>query len=173
VYQPIQDGVGQCGIADDGMPFIDSLNATAFLSTVEDYQVSIFDGATAFFVQNAAEIESKGVEVDIMWAATDGLTISLAGSYLKAEYTDFPNAPCWTVSGTEPVEHYQHVTFMYVCGGVGGTIAPFASSKIVEWFDISAVYYVCACLYLVILILMTALHFSQKKSSSIDRPLQA
>ena len=81
-----------------------SLNATAFLSTVEDYQVSIFDGATAFFVQNAAEIESKGVEVDIKWAATDGLTISLAGSYLQAEYTDFPNAPCWTVSGTEPVD---------------------------------------------------------------------
>lgn len=81
-----------------------SLNATAFLSTVEDYQVSIFDGATAFFVQNAAEIESKGVEVDIKWAATDGLTISFAGSYLIAEYTDFPNAPCWTVTGTEPVD---------------------------------------------------------------------
>lgn len=85
----------------DGMM---SLNATAFLTTVEDYQVSIFDGATAFFVQNAAEIESKGVEVDIKWAATEGLTISLAGSYLQAEYTDFPNAPCWAVSGTEPVD---------------------------------------------------------------------
>lgn len=85
----------------DGMM---SLNATAFMSTVEDYQVSIFDGATAFFVQNAAEIESKGVEVDIKWAPTDGLTVSFAGTYLSAEYSDFPNAPCWTVSGTEPVE---------------------------------------------------------------------
>ena len=80
-----------------------SLNATAFLSTVEDYQVSIFDGATAFFVQNAAEIESKGVEVDIKWAPVDGLTVSFAGSYLKAEYADFPNAPCWTTTGSEPV----------------------------------------------------------------------
>ena len=83
----------------DGMM---SLNATAFLTTVEDYQVSIFDGATAFFVQNAAEIESKGVEVDMQWAATDNFIVSFAGTYLKAEYTDFPNAPCWTLSGTEP-----------------------------------------------------------------------
>ena len=73
------------------------MNATAFFTTVEDYQVSIFDGATAFFVQNAAEIESKGVEVDVKWAATDALTISAAVTYLKAEYSDFPNAPWWTV----------------------------------------------------------------------------
>ena len=83
----------------DGMM---SLNATAFYSTVEDYQVSIFDGATAFFVQNAAEIESKGIELDVKWAATEGLTISLAGSYLKNEYADFKNAPCWTITGSEP-----------------------------------------------------------------------
>ena len=79
-----------------------SLNATAFFSTVEDYQVSIFDGATAFFVQNAAEVETSGIEVDVKWAPTDGLLVSFAGTYLNAEYSDFPNAPCWTVSGTEP-----------------------------------------------------------------------
>jgi len=80
-----------------------SLNATAFLSTVEDYQVSIFDGATAFFVQNAAEVETSGLEVDVKWAPTDGLIVSFAGTYLNAEYSDFPNAPCWSVSGAEPV----------------------------------------------------------------------
>ncbi|MEM6774256.1 MAG: TonB-dependent receptor [Pseudomonadota bacterium] len=85
----------------DGMM---TLNATAFMSTVEDYQVSIFDGATAFFVQNAAEVESKGIEMDLQWSPLDGLVISLAGTYLDAAYTDFPNAPCWTVTGTEPVD---------------------------------------------------------------------
>lgn len=80
-----------------------SINATAFFSTVEDYQVSIFDGATAFFVQNAAEVETSGLEVDMKWAPTDGLIVSFAGTYLNAEYSDFPNAPCWTVSGSEPV----------------------------------------------------------------------
>ncbi|MBU3069501.1 TonB-dependent receptor [Aestuariicella sp. G3-2] len=72
-----------------------TLNATVFQTTVEDYQVSIFDGATAFFVQNAAEIESRGLEVDLRWQATDSLTVGFAGSYLDAEYTDFENAPCW------------------------------------------------------------------------------
>jgi len=76
-------------------------NAAAFFSTVEDYQVSIFDGATAFFVQNAAEVETKGVEVDLTWAATDQLTLGFAGSFLDATYSDFPNAPCWAGSATE------------------------------------------------------------------------
>ncbi|GAB3093332.1 TonB-dependent receptor [Aestuariicella hydrocarbonica] len=81
-----------------------TLNATVFQTTVEDYQVSIFDGATAFFVQNAAEIESRGLEVDLRWQATDNLTVGFAGSYLKAEYTDFENAPCWAVqSVADPV----------------------------------------------------------------------
>ncbi|MEM1143163.1 MAG: TonB-dependent receptor [Pseudomonadota bacterium] len=81
-----------------------TLNATAFFSTVEDYQVSIFDGATAFFVQNAAEVETSGIEMDLQWAPIDGLVISLAGTYLDAAYSDFPNAPCWTVTGTEPID---------------------------------------------------------------------
>ncbi|MBD2858794.1 TonB-dependent receptor [Spongiibacter sp. KMU-158] len=72
-----------------------TLNATAFMVTVEDYQVSIFDGATAFFVQNAAEIEAKGLEVDLNWAATEKLRVGFAGSYLDNTYKDFPNAPCW------------------------------------------------------------------------------
>lgn len=75
-----------------------TLNGAAFYTTVEDYQVSIFDGATAFFVQNAAEIESKGLEVDLKWLATDNLLVSFAGSYLVAEYSEFRNAPCWAGS---------------------------------------------------------------------------
>jgi len=70
------------------------LNGTAFFSTVEDYQVSIFDGATAFFVQNAAEVETKGLEVDFKWLAHDNLLVSFSGVYLDAEYSSFPNAPC-------------------------------------------------------------------------------
>jgi len=71
------------------------LNGTAFFSTVEDYQVSIFDGATAFFVQNAAEVESRGIEVDLKWLANDKFLVSFSGVYLDAEYSSFPNAPCF------------------------------------------------------------------------------
>ena len=81
-----------------------SLNATAFYATVDDFQVSIFDGATAFFVQNAAKVETQGVEIDVKWAATENLTIGFAGSYLDAVYDEFENAPCWTLSGSQPVD---------------------------------------------------------------------
>jgi len=75
------------------------LNGAAFFSTVEDYQVSIFDGATAFFVQNAAEVETKGIEVDLKWLANENFLLSFSGVYLDAEYSSFPNAPCW--AGTD------------------------------------------------------------------------
>ncbi len=38
------------------------------------------------------------------WAATEHLTVGFAGSYLDATYQDFDNAPCWTLSGSEPVD---------------------------------------------------------------------
>ena len=85
-------------LLDGAMTF----NATAFYTDVDDFQVSVFDGYTGFYVQNAAQIESKGVEVDIHWAATEGLTISLAGSYLDNEYANWPTAPCWTDTGSDP-----------------------------------------------------------------------
>ena len=75
------------------------LNGAAFFSTVDDYQVSIFDGATAFFVQNAAELESRGIELDLKWAANNNLLVSFSGSYLDATYASFPNAPCF--AGTD------------------------------------------------------------------------
>jgi len=75
------------------------LNGAAFFSTIDDYQVSIFDGATAFFVQNAAEVETTGIEIDLKWAATDNFLVSFSGSYLDAIYSSFPNAPCF--AGTD------------------------------------------------------------------------
>jgi len=80
-------------LLDGGM----TLNATLFRSEIEDLQTSIFDGKTGFFVTNAAEITTQGVEVDMKWAATEALIVSLAGTYLDNEYTDFPNSQCWAI----------------------------------------------------------------------------
>ncbi|MEZ5696755.1 MAG: TonB-dependent receptor [Sphingomonadaceae bacterium] len=70
-------------------------NLAAFLVTVKDFQVSIFDGATAFLVVNAGKARSKGVEFDVTWAATDNLTFNASGSLMDAKWASFPNAPCW------------------------------------------------------------------------------
>lgn len=71
------------------------LNATLFLMEIDDLQKSVFDGSTGFLVTNAAETESKGVEFEGQWAATEGLTLGLAATYLDNTFKDFPNAPCW------------------------------------------------------------------------------
>lgn len=75
-------------------------NLALFWMDIDDFQVSIFDGATAFLVDNAAKVRSRGVELDMTWAATKELTVNLAGSYLDAKYRDFPNAPCWAATAT-------------------------------------------------------------------------
>ncbi len=78
-------------LLDGAMTF----NATVFQTDIDDYQVSIFDGATAFFVDNVADIRARGLEMDMRWRATDNLIVNFAGSFLDNEYTDFPLAPCW------------------------------------------------------------------------------
>jgi len=72
-----------------------NLNVVGFWSTVEDFQVSIFDGASGFLVVNAAEVETKGVELDLRWLATENLVVGFSGSYLDATYSSFPDAQCW------------------------------------------------------------------------------
>jgi len=44
-----------------------------------------------------------------------------------------------------------------VCPGIGGTIAPFASSLIVENFGISVAFMVCSALYGVVLFMVVTL----------------
>lgn len=57
---------------------------------------------------------------------------------------------------------YQHVTFMYVCGGIGGTVAPYISSKIVDWYGVAIVFIGCAFLYVVILAMMLGMQLTRK-----------
>ncbi|MEY3018006.1 MAG: hypothetical protein RL336_1141 [Pseudomonadota bacterium] len=86
-------------LLDGGM----TLNATLFRTEVDDLQVSIFDGKTAFLVDNAGAMRAQGLEFDMKWAATENLTVTAAGNYLDSQYTKFDNSPCWvsqTVAGT-------------------------------------------------------------------------
>jgi|GEM_PF-108125 len=80
-----------------------TLNATLFRTDVDDLQVSIFDGKTAFLVDNAGAMRAEGLEFDLKFAATENLTITAAGAYLDNRYTKFDNSPCWvsqTVDGS-------------------------------------------------------------------------
>lgn len=71
-----------------------NLDVTLFYTKFDDLQVAIFNGVTNFVVGNAAEAKSKGLEVDLVWRATEVLTLNVAVGYLDSEYSSFPNAGC-------------------------------------------------------------------------------
>ena len=81
-----------------------TLNATLFRTEVDDLQVSIFDGATAFLVDNAAKLVTQGIEADMKWAATSNLTVGFGIAILDNEFDEFTNSPCWTIEAVaDPV----------------------------------------------------------------------
>lgn len=64
--------------------------------------------------------------------------------------------------------NYRHVSFLYICPGVGGTVAPYLSSKIVAGSSIASVFVVCSILYGSILIAILMLSGLNKKSEAKD-----
>lgn len=63
------------------------------------YGIQGLNGITS--ILNAGNAESKGIEGDIVWAASDALTISAAATYLKAKLTtNFCSAPNGAVTTT-------------------------------------------------------------------------
>jgi len=75
-----------------------SLDVAYFDQTVTDFQSSVFQGA-GFAVINAGEQSATGLEFDSVFypPSIDGLTISLSGIWMDAQYDDFQGAP--VVSG--------------------------------------------------------------------------
>lgn len=64
------------------------LNATVFYQTVEDFQVNSFDGA-GFTLQNAGEIEGKGLEIDYTWTPSENWMVTGGLVLQDIEYADF------------------------------------------------------------------------------------
>jgi len=71
-----------------------TINAAAFHSTIDDLQVSEYDGAVGFNVSNAAQATSQGVEMDMRVAITERLRAGVAITWLDYSYDEWPDAPC-------------------------------------------------------------------------------
>ncbi|MEL7185775.1 MAG: TonB-dependent receptor [Pseudomonadota bacterium] len=66
------------------------LNATYYMSDIENLQVSRFDPSNVaflFYVENVGDAEIDGLDVDFQWAATDNFTLSGAFTMLDTEIT--------------------------------------------------------------------------------------
>jgi outer membrane receptor protein involved in Fe transport len=70
------------------------LNAAAFYTRYDDLQITQFDGTVGFNVQNAAEAETQGIELDGRWLLSESLVLSGSFAYLDFEYVDFDIAQC-------------------------------------------------------------------------------
>lgn len=75
------------------------INASAYYYEVKDLQFQVLQGITLMSV-NAAEAEIKGVDLDVIWQATDNLQLSFNTAWLDGEYKSFPNAASNPPSGT-------------------------------------------------------------------------
>ncbi|WP_309630165.1 TonB-dependent receptor [Brevundimonas sp.] len=71
-------------------------SVVAFRSEYDDFQAlsSFIDSTNTlrFYLQNAASLISQGLEVDATARPIDGLTFTLAATYLDAAFDSFPNA---------------------------------------------------------------------------------
>lgn len=83
----------ELGIRSSFMDGRGRVRATLFQTELEELQVTFFRG-TEFLVGNAAEMTSRGVEVDTEFAATSNLTLGLSLAYLDSEFDSFDDAPC-------------------------------------------------------------------------------
>jgi outer membrane receptor protein involved in Fe transport len=69
-------------------------NAAYFFTNIEDLQVTQFTGGTTFIVQNAAEADIQGVELDGRWQLTKNFGLSASAAYTDFEFVSFPRAGC-------------------------------------------------------------------------------
>ncbi len=77
-------------------------NVALFRTTFEDFQANTFVG-TGFVLQNAGEIVSQGIEVDLQAAPTEWLFLSTSAAYLDVNYDSFEGGACIiTPYGNEP-----------------------------------------------------------------------
>ena len=71
-------------------------NITAFLQQFDNFQAQSFDvNQQTFLLQNAAQLESKGIEAQLTLTPAEGLTINANATLLDATFDSFPGAECF------------------------------------------------------------------------------
>lgn len=67
-------------------------NATLFRMDIDDFQLRAYNGVF-FSVRNAGSIRQQGIEFEFRGTPVEGLEVSLAGTALDSQYTEFTGAP--------------------------------------------------------------------------------
>ncbi len=62
-------------------------NGALFYEKWNDFQLSFLGQNSLTVIQNAGNADVKGIEADISWAVTEGLTVNASATYLNAQLT--------------------------------------------------------------------------------------
>ena len=128
-------------------------NFALFYNDYKDRQVGVtsideISGLARAGIVNAGSAETKGVEIDLTWSATENLTLGLGYAYTDAEFDDFDFAEIRARAGRELTEKDKAICGNAVgnCDGaevsgvaedaltlVGNYTAPFGNAGL-EWF---------------------------------------
>jgi iron complex outermembrane receptor protein len=86
-----------------------TLNLALFETIYNDYQIQSYELlpgqiTSSLDLQSAGKAETRGMEFDTSWRATETTTISLSGAYIDAYFADYKGAPCegFAVAGVPP-----------------------------------------------------------------------
>jgi iron complex outermembrane receptor protein len=100
------------------------IELTGYYYTFSNLQLSSFENTTfSYFIKNAGEARTKGVEASAEWRATHELTLRSALAYNHARYVSFPTSAC-----------YQQQTSAEGCvGGVTQDLAGKHLARAPDW----------------------------------------
>ncbi len=87
----------ELGIKTQWAERVFTLNATAFRTDIEDYQVTVNNGQFGVlrgYLANAGGVRSQGVEFETVYRPSRQFRGYLNGAYTDATYTKFVDAPC-------------------------------------------------------------------------------
>ncbi len=108
-----------------------TLNAAIWDTKYKDFQVQIFDQSNTsinppLVLANAGEAETKGLELDAAFAATDTLRINWNTAYIDAKFKDYKGAPCYYPSfpGVVPAGCVQAIPGGPVTQDLSGKVMP-------------------------------------------------
>ena len=78
-----------------------AVNVAVFKQSIKGFQSNVFTG-TGFALANDGKQSTFGIEFDGSVRPVDGLTLTLAATYLDAKYDSFINSAFGDISGTTP-----------------------------------------------------------------------
>ena len=74
------------------------INLTGFVTNFDNFQAQAYDSTVSparFTIVNAGELQTKGLELELVSRPVDGLTLSANGTWLDSEYKDFGGVSCY------------------------------------------------------------------------------